>query len=197
MLLATIQTFILKGENVSNIILLGKAGAGKGTLSEYLKTFGYITLTPGSLYREEYKNKTEFGVEAHSYWSNGSLCPDEMTNELIKRTVEKLPKVNLIFDGYPRTLVQAKYLDSLIGINLIIDLHINDNVAMNRLLRRKEIENRPDDIEEIIKQRLLVYHSNNDAIINYYSSDLARYKLINADRPREKVLEEVKGILFV
>jgi len=180
-----------------NIVMCGAPGAGKGTIAKQLKSFEYITLTPGALYREEYKNKTEFGIKAQSYWGNGNLCPNEMTNELIRKTVERLPKNNLIFDGYPRTLIQAQYLDSFIDINLVVDLSISDDVSIKRLLYRRDIENRPDDTEEIIKQRLAVYHFNNDTIINYYSSDLARYKLINADRPREEVLEEVKKVIGI
>ncbi|MFA5024255.1 MAG: nucleoside monophosphate kinase [Patescibacteria group bacterium] len=180
-----------------NLICTGAPGSGKGTLAKQLEEFGYISLTPGALYRLEYKNKTEFGLKAQSYWGNGNLCPNEMTNELIKKTVESMPKENLIFDGYPRTLNQAQFLDALMKIDLVIDLNISDNISVQRLLRRREIENRPDDTEDVIRQRLKVYHSNNDEIIKYYSSDLERYRLINADRPREEVLEEVKKIIGV
>jgi len=180
-----------------NIILLGKIGCGKSTLAKQLEPFGYMLLMPGTLYRNEYKNKTIFGIRAQAYWGDGNLCPDEMTNELMKNTIEKIGKDNLIFDGYPRTLIQAQFLDNIVAINFIIDLDIPDDISVKRLLKRREIENRPDDTEEIIRQRLNVYHTNNDAIIKYYSSDLARYKLINADRPREDVLEDVKKALGI
>lgn len=182
---------------MSNIILLGKVGSGKSTLSKQLESHGYFAIIPGELYRQEANLKTEFGLRAKVHWKNGNLCPDEMTNELVKKTIEKINKNSLIFDGYPRTLNQAQYLDSIISINLIIDLSIPDDISVRRLLRRREIENRPDDTEEIIRQRLKVYHSNNDAIINYYSSDLGRYKLIDADRPKEDVLETIKKVLEI
>ena len=179
-----------------NIILLGKIGAGKSTLSKQLEPSGFTTITPGNLYRKEYEQKTEFGLRAYSYWGDGNLCPDEMTNELMQKTIKSLCTTNIIFDGYPRTVVQAKFLDSIIKIHLILDLHINDDVSVKRLLRRREIENRPDDTEEIIRQRLIVYHKNNDAIVNYYSSDLGRYRLVDTDKPKIEAYNEIQAVIL-
>jgi len=97
-----------------NIVILGGAGAGKGTLAKQLqKKHGYFPLAPGELYRKEAELKTEFGLRAKSYWGDGNLCPDEMTNELVKNTISRFIRATFIFDGYPRTAVQAKYLDSI------------------------------------------------------------------------------------
>jgi len=180
-----------------NIVLLGCPGAGKGTLAQQLKhEYSYFILTPGELYRREAELKTEFGLRAKEYWGNGNLCPNEMTNELIKNTIKNSCGPNIVFDGYPRTVVQAEFLDSITNIQLIIDLHINDDISVQRLLRRREIENRPDDTEDVIRQRLAVYHKNNDAIINYYSKDANRYKFINADRPRPEVFNDAQTIII-
>jgi adenylate kinase len=179
-----------------NIVVLGKPGAGKGTLSKQLQyECGFHTLTPGELYRTEANLKTEFGLKAKAYWADGNLCPNEMTNELIRNTLQNLNSYNIIFDGYPRSLDQAQYLDCIAQIDLILDLYISDEISIKRLLARREKENRPDDTEEIIRQRLNVYHSNNDEIVNYYIRSPDKYKLINADRPREDVLEESKKII--
>ncbi len=153
-----------------NIILLGGPGAGKGTLAKQLrKKYNYFLLAPGELYRKEAELKTEFGLKAESYWGDGNLCPDEMTNELVKKTINGLFKSTaFIFDGYPRTDVQAKYLDNICQIDLVLDLLVDDDIITKRLLKRKEIENRSDDTEEIIKQRLKVYHNNNEPIVDYY-----------------------------
>ena len=153
-----------------NIVLLGGPGAGKGTLAKQLRAkYGYFILSPGDLYRREAELETEFGLRAKEYWADGNLCPDEMTNELVRKTVNELPDgCPIIFDGYPRRRSQAEYLDSICNVELVIELRVRDDVVVDRLLRRKEIENRPDDTEEVIRQRLDVYHENNDPILEYY-----------------------------
>lgn len=182
---------------MSNIIILGKPGAGKGTLSKYLnKEFGYFVLIPGSLYRAEAKAKTDFGLKAMEYWGKGNLCPDEMTNELVSNTIKSTNNANIVFDGYPRTSNQAIYLDSIAKIDLVFDLYIPDEAAIQRLLKRREIENRPDDTEEIVKQRIEVYHKNNDAIISYYKKT-NKYKLLNSELPKEDVFSIAKTIINI
>lgn len=167
---------------MTNMVLLGCPGAGKGTLAKQLEeTFQNCIITPGELYRKEAELGTEFGLRAKEYWGDGNLCPDEMTNELIKNTVNSwVTHGGYIFDGYPRTSVQAEYLDSITNIALVFDISISDEVAVDRLLRRATIENRPDDTEDIIKQRLNVYHSNNSAIVKYYQPG-NRYSKINGE----------------
>jgi adenylate kinase len=165
-----------------NIVLLGGPGAGKGTLAKQLKDeFGYYILSPGVLYRREAELETEFGIKAKSYWACGSLCPDEMTNELVRSEISKLNNTKIIFDGYPRTDVQAKFLDYQIEICMILDLLVDDDIATFRLLKRQNIENRSDDTEDIIKNRLSVYHLNNQKIIDYYKLTPERYFGINSN----------------
>ncbi len=179
-----------------NIVLLGVQGSGKSTLSNCLnKEFGYFVLIPGSLYRAEAKAKTDFGLKAMEYWGKGNLCPDEMTNELVSNTIKSTNNTNIVFDGYPRTSNQAMYLDSITTVDLVFDLYIPDEAAIQRLLKRREIENRPDDTEEIIKQRIAVYHTNNDDIIMYYKKS-NRYKLLNAELPKEDVFLIAKNIIL-
>lgn len=176
---------------MTNIILLGSPGAGKGTASGHLASLGYIPIVTGALYREHYAAGTKIGLEAFAYWGCGNICPDEMTNELMRVTVEKYPTANLVFDGYPRRASQAQYLDSIIKIDLVLDLQISDDIAIKRLLGRAD--GRVDDTEEIIKQRLAVYHQNNDDIVRYYLGD--RYKAIDSNRPKDEVFDEVMNII--
>jgi adenylate kinase len=170
-----------------NIVLLGAPGSGKGTLAKQLEEiFKMRVITPGELYRKEAELGTEFGLRAQAYWGDGNLCPDEMTNELMRKTIKTgATYIGQIFDGYPRTIVQAEYLDSITQIDLVFDISISDDVAVKRLLRRATIENRPDDTEEIIQQRLNVYHTNNDSIVQYYSGDERYKKIFGEGTPKD------------
>ena len=181
---------------MSNVVLIGKPGAGKGTLAkQFEERYGFYILTPGALYRREAELKTEFGLIAKAYWADGNLCPDKMTNELVCHTLRNLNNQNVIFDGYPRSLSQARFLGNISVIDLIIDLNIRDDISIKRLLARREKENRLDDTEEIIKQRLIVYHCNNDEIIKYYSNNLNKYKTVDANLSREEVYSAVEKLI--
>jgi len=182
---------------MSNIVLLGCPGAGKGTLAKQLEElFRKCIITPGELYRKEAELGTEFGLRAKEYWGDGNLCPDEMTNELVKKTIYTwATHGGFIFDGYPRTAIQAEYLDSITDIHLVLDIYISDDMAIKRLLRRATIENRPDDTEEIIRQRLAVYHNNNDAIVDYYDGEERYHKVNGEGTPKDTMDLAVQIIL--
>jgi adenylate kinase len=175
---------------MTSIVLLGSPGAGKSSVSKQLSSLGYTSIITGALYREQYQAGTELGLRAYNeYWGHGDICPDEMTNELMRVAIENQPTMNLVFDGYPRTYEQARYLDSIVNIDLVLDLQISDEIAMKRLLGRAD--GRVDDTEEIIRQRLAVYHKNNDDIVQYYLLMPERYKVIDSNRPKNDVFEEV------
>jgi adenylate kinase len=179
-----------------NIVLLGGPGSGKGTLAKQLcSKFGYVVLSPGELYRREANLGTEFGLRAKAYWDDGNLCPDEMTNELVRSEVEKLGESSIIFDGYPRTIVQAKYLDSICKIHLILDLYVGDDTVTRRLLKRASIENRPDDTEDVIKTRLKVYHNNIYDIVDYYELTPHRYNSFYAGGSIEETFDLAASII--
>ena len=177
----------------NNIVLLGMIGSGKSTLATQLESFGFLVLAPGRLYRSEYEQKTEFGLKAYSYWGNGNLCPDEMTNELMQNIMVAAGSNNLIFDGYPRSKRQAEFLDVHCKIPLVLDLSVSEDTAIKRLLKRKEIDNRSDDTEEIIRQRFIVYNKNNKDMVSYYLNEgpKYRYRLIDAESTIKDTLDNV------
>lgn len=179
-----------------NIVLLGGPGAGKGTLANYLASeLGFNVLTTGAMYRKEAEDRTDFGLKAKEYWGNGNLCPNEMTNELMRRSVNRFEnKDNFVFDGYPRNVNQAEYLDSISHVDLVIDISVDEDVAVKRLLKRATIENRPDDTEDIIRNRFKVYHNNNVELVGYYSSK-PYYHVVNGEGTPEDTNKIVDGIL--
>jgi adenylate kinase len=181
-----------------NIVLLGAPGAGKGTLAKNLctKLNNYKIMAPGELYRKEANLKTEFGLRAMSYLGDGNLCPDEMTNELMHNMILLNHQDSLIFDGYPRRRSQAEFLDTQCWIDLVLDLYVCEEVAVDRIMSRKDVENRHDDTKEIIVQRFAVYDKNNKEIVDYYKScaNLV-YHSIDAEGTKEETLNRALKII--
>ena len=126
-----------------NILLLGKPGAGKGSVAkEFKEKMNIIHLSTGDIFRNEIQTKTELGILADSYISKGLLVPDEVTNEIIRSVLKKNPEGNYLFDGYPRTVNQAKFLKEAmaeLGMKLdgVFDLETSDELVIVRLSSRR------------------------------------------------------------
>jgi adenylate kinase len=120
------------------LILLGAPGAGKGTLSAYLADkFGYKAISTGDLIRAEIKSGSELGNSIKSLVENGKLIGDDIVNKLIDNfIVENQDNQNLIFDGYPRTVDQAKYLDSKTNIDKVLLFNIDKETLEKRITGR-------------------------------------------------------------
>ncbi|AKX34593.1 adenylate kinase [Spiroplasma litorale] len=124
-----------------NILLLGAPGSGKGTQSEFLcEKNNYIHLSTGDLFRKNIGNETELGVLAKSYINKGILVPDEVTNKMVEEYL-KDNSDNVIFDGYPRNVEQAKELDKMLNsinkmLNCVVYLDIDDSVLIDRIVNR-------------------------------------------------------------
>ena len=161
-----------------NIILFGPPGAGKGTQSKYLvKKLNGFQISTGDILRKEIKNNTIIGKEIISDMNTGKFVSDEIVNELIKSFVFDPDKKNrLIFDGYPRTLSQAKNLDNLLEtsnqkIDLILYLKVDKETVVKRLEKRKIIENRSDDETTTILKRFDTYMNTTEPVLKYYSEN--------------------------
>ncbi len=176
------------------LIILGKPSSGKGTQAKRLaETLKLKHISTGDLLRNELKLQTPLARKAESYMKSGSLVPDSIIIELLKKN---LPKDNYILDGFPRTLSQAEALNQITKINLVIDLFCEDSLIIKRTIARKicpncgaiygltipsKVENvcdkcssklyqRPDDNEKTIKNRLDVYNKDTFPLINYYKN---------------------------
>lgn len=173
------QVYQLKTQNMTNIILFGPPGAGKGTQAEVLKdTYNLIHISTGDVFRYNIKNKTELGLSAKSYMDKGQLVPDEVTINMLKAEVEKNEGANgFIFDGFPRTEAQAIALDKLLRskntqVNGMVALEVDDEVLVNRLLERGKTSGRPDDADEsIIRNRIKVYYNETAILKDYYQKE--------------------------
>lgn len=175
-----------------NIVLLGAPGSGKDTLANKLEnSYNFATLTTGALYRKEYEEGTDFGILAHKYWGSGNLCPNDMTNELMSIAYSKQTSKDLVFNGYPRSISQAKYLDSLCTIDLALLLDAKKDIVINRLLKRKRL----DDTKDVISKRFEVYTNNIEDVLDYYNSSHRLRSIDGNLTPNEVFSEAYKAIL--
>ena len=159
-----------------NIILFGPPGAGKGTQAKYLvkKLNGY-QISTGDILRDEIQNNTDIGKKIIDNMNDGKFVNDEIVNSLLKKHVfDPNKKEKLIFDGYPRSLNQAKNLDNLLKnsdqkIDLILFLNVKKEIIIERIKKRKIIEKRTDDVMDTIIKRYEAYLKTTKPVLDYYS----------------------------
>ncbi|MEM1323332.1 MAG: adenylate kinase [Bacteroidota bacterium] len=159
-----------------NLILFGPPGSGKGTqAAKLVDVYNLLHISTGDLFRYEIKNDTELGLRAKSYISKGELVPDEITIGMLNNKVEANPDVDgYIFDGFPRTIPQAKALDQLLTgkgqeVSALIAMDVDDEELVKRLLDRGKTSGRPDDSNEgIIRNRIAVYNKETTPVFDYY-----------------------------
>ena len=165
-----------KTKKMTNIVLFGPPGAGKGTQAEVLKVkYQLVHISTGDVFRYNIKNQTQLGTLAKSYMDKGHLVPDRVTIKMLKTEVEKNPEANgFVFDGFPRTAAQAEALAILMEekssqINAMVALEVDDEVLVGRLLERGKTSGRADDADEaIIRERVAEYYRKTDILKDFY-----------------------------
>lgn len=159
-----------------NLILFGPPGSGKGTQSEKLvDKYGVVHLSTGNLLRAEIAGKTPLGLEAKSFIDKGQLVPDEVVIGMVDTYFEQHREARgFLFDGFPRTVAQAKALDKLLalkktGIAAVLALEVNEEELVKRLLNRGKTSGRSDDTDEaVIRQRFSVYNNETSPVADHY-----------------------------
>ena len=189
-------------QHMTNIVLFGPPGAGKGTQANFLKEkYDLIHISTGDVFRYNIKNETALGMLAKSYMDKGELVPDQVTIDMLNKEVEKNADAKgFIFDGFPRTNAQAKALDELMDskdsqINAMVALEVDDEILVERLLKRGETSGRADDADEnIIRNRIKEYY-NKTAILKDYYSDQNKYFGVDGVGSIEEITERLSNVL--
>ena len=161
-----------------NIILFGPPGAGKGTQSKYLvNKLDNYQISTGDILRDEIEKGTLIGMQITSDMNEGKFVSDEIVNKLIEKLIYDPQKKNkLVFDGYPRSLSQAKNLDLLLDssnqkIDHIFFLNVNKDTIIKRIEKRKVLENRSDDELDTILKRYDTYMKTTRPVLDFYSKN--------------------------
>ena len=186
-----------------NIILFGPPGAGKGTQAKYLvKKLNAYQISTGDILREEIKKDSDIGKKIINNMNEGKFVSDEIVNDLLKKHVfDPNKKEKLIFDGYPRSLSQAKNLDLLLNdsnqkINYIFFLNVNKETIVERIKKRKILEKRSDDDLDTILKRYDTYIETTKPVLDYYSKN-SNFHEIDGSMEIDQIISKIEAFLNV
>ena len=186
-----------------NIILFGPPGAGKGTQAKYLvKKINGFQVSTGDMLRDEIKKNSEIGKKIINDMNDGKFVSDEIVNKIIENVIsDPKKKDKLIFDGYPRSLTQAKNLDLLLNnsnqmIDLIFFLNVNKDTIVKRIEKRKTEENRSDDDLDTILKRYETYMETTKPVLDFYSKN-PNFHEIDGSQEIDEIIAKIDTFLKV
>ena len=154
---------------------MGAPGSGKGTQAQRLiSENGWMQLSTGDLFRQNIEQGTELGKRVKPILDAGTYVPDDITVQMVRDRLREIPRdTRIVFDGFPRTIAQAKALDSLLGefgrhVDGVIFLDVPRDELIDRVVRRGRQEGRSDDTARVIVKRLDVYEQNTRPLLDHY-----------------------------
>ena len=186
-----------------NIILFGPPGAGKGTQAKNLeKKLNNFQISTGEILRDEIKNNSEIGKKIINIMNDGKFVSDEIVNELLEKHIfDPLKKNKLIFDGYPRSISQAKNLNLLLDkskqrIDFIFFLNVDKDTIIKRIQKRKILEKRSDDELKTIINRYDTYMKTTKPVLDFYSGNPNFYE-IDGSNEIEEITNKINSFINV
>ena len=184
-----------------NIVITGAPGSGKGTQSDILvEKYGLKHISTGDLLRGEIAKGSELGMKAKTLIDAGNLVPDEIINGMFESVIKaNLDAKGFIFDGYPRTVDQAKNLDTLLSaynekVTIMLNIDVNHDLLIERLLNRAKTSGRADDNIETINHRLEVYQSVTLPVADYYRGT-DRYHAVNNNTTIDDCFKQIEALI--
>lgn len=167
------------------LIILGPPGAGKGTqAAKIASSLGIPAISTGDIFRANIKNETPLGLQVKEVLASGGYVTDEITNAVVRdRLFEDDAEQGFLLDGFPRTAAQVETLDAILAehghaLEAVLELTVDDEAVVQRLLKRAQIEGREDDTEEVIRERQAIYRRETAPLTDVYA---ARGLLVQVD----------------
>lgn len=186
-----------------NLVIFGAPGSGKGTQSDRLiNDYGLHHISTGEVLRDHIARGTELGKIADSFISKGQLIPDDLMIKVLESVLDSNPEqtaAGVIFDGFPRTIEQAKALKVMLAnrgskVHAVIGLEVDEDELIRRMLNRGKETGRADDNIDTIKNRLKVYHSQTQPLRDYYIAE-GKYHPINGNGEVDKIYDDIRDSL--
>jgi adenylate kinase len=182
------------------VLLMGPPGAGKGTQAVKLaRARSLHKISTGDMLRDHIKRGTELGVQAKAIVDSGQLVSDEIVIGMVRAEIAGMNPVRVLFDGFPRTPAQADALDKLLkefgtGITGVVLLEVDEDHLVQRLLERAQKEGRSDDTEEVIRERMKVYKSSTQPVVDYYEKR-STLRMVDGVGAVEEVFARISEVL--
>lgn len=186
-----------------NLVIFGAPGSGKGTQSDRLiNDYGLHHISTGEVLRDHIARGTELGKIADGFISKGQLIPDDLMIKVLESVLDSNPEQTasgVIFDGFPRTIEQAKALKVMLAnrgskVHAVIGLEVDEDELIRRMLNRGKETGRADDNIDTIKNRLKVYHSQTQPLRDYYIAE-GKYHPINGNGDVDKIYGDIRDSL--
>jgi adenylate kinase len=185
-------------------IVFGPPGSGKGTQAARIeKEFHLAHLSTGAILRAEVSRGTEIGKEVGRIMAAGDLVPDDIIVSIVRqRLPESETGPGVLLDGFPRTLEQARALDEMLAeeghrVDLVIALDVPEDILVERILRRAEVEGRADDTKKAIAERMHEYHKLTAAVLDYYRQKGVRVEVVDGMGHPDAVFERIRKAIGI
>jgi adenylate kinase len=186
---------------LTRLIIFGAPGAGKGTQAARIaESMGIPAISTGDIFRYNIKNETALGLQVKEILASGAYVPDEVTNAIVRdRLLMPDAEAGFLLDGYPRTQAQVVELDGMLtargsSLDAVLELTVDVDEVVQRLLKRAEIDGRADDTEDVIRHRLKVYDEETAPLAALYRERGLLHQ-VDGMGEMDEVTERLQGVL--